>query len=76
MTRLLTVLLLAASLVPIGRADAADPLKIITTIPDLADMTRQIGGEYALVSPRTWSMSCTYSKRKPGENRRLTRASR
>ncbi len=50
MTRLLTALLLAASLVPIGRAAAADPLKIITTIPDLADMTRQIGGEYVDVT--------------------------
>jgi zinc/manganese transport system substrate-binding protein len=50
MTRLLTVLLLAAALVPTGRALAADKLKIVTTIPDLADMTRQVGGDFVDVS--------------------------
>ena len=43
MNRIRHALLLAAVLAA-SRA-AADPLKIITTIPDLADMTRQIGGD-------------------------------
>jgi zinc/manganese transport system substrate-binding protein len=45
MTRFTTALLLAFALVPTGRAAAADKLKIVTTIPDLADMTRQVGGD-------------------------------
>ena len=44
MRRTLTTLLLAAALAS-GRAAAADKLKIVTTIPDLADMTRQVGGD-------------------------------
>lgn len=43
MNRMLSTLLLTTALVSTGAA--ADPLKIITTIPDLADMTRQIGGD-------------------------------
>jgi len=38
-------LLLAAAFVAPGRAAAAGKLKIVTTIPDLADMTRQVGGD-------------------------------
>lgn len=34
----------------IPRLGAADPLKIVTTLPDLADMTRQIGGDQVDVS--------------------------
>jgi zinc/manganese transport system substrate-binding protein len=33
-----------------GHAAAADKLKIVTTIPDLADMTRQVGGEQVEVT--------------------------
>jgi ABC-type Zn uptake system ZnuABC Zn-binding protein ZnuA len=50
MTRLLTALLMASALVPMGPAAAADKLTIVTTIPDLADMTRQVGGEYVDVT--------------------------
>jgi zinc/manganese transport system substrate-binding protein len=50
MTRLSFALLLAAALVPTGRAAAADKLKIVATIPDLADMTRQVGGDLVDVS--------------------------
>lgn len=42
-TRLLSALLLTATLV--STVGAAEPLKIVTTIPDLADMTRQVGGD-------------------------------
>jgi len=45
MRRSFTALLLAAALVAPGRVPAADKLKIITTIPDLADMTHQVGGD-------------------------------
>jgi ABC-type Zn uptake system ZnuABC Zn-binding protein ZnuA len=42
-------LLLAIGLAAVF-AGAADKLKVVTTIPDLADMTRQIGGEYVEVT--------------------------
>ena len=45
MTRSIVTLLLAAALAAPGRAPAAGKLKIVTTIPDLADMTRQVGGD-------------------------------
>ena len=45
MTRPLFALIVAAALVVPGRVPAADKLKIVTTIPDLADMTRQVGGD-------------------------------
>ena len=45
MTRLIALpLVLAASLLAVS-ATGADKLKVVTTIPDLADMTRQIGGD-------------------------------
>jgi len=50
MTRVFLALLLLAALFPTGRAPAADKLKIVTTIPDLADMTRQVGGEHVDVT--------------------------
>lgn len=43
MNRFLSALLLIVAFARAGAA--ADPLKIVTTIPDLADMTRQIGGD-------------------------------
>jgi zinc/manganese transport system substrate-binding protein len=43
-------LLAAALLAAPGGAWAADKLKIVTTIPDLADMTRQVGGEFVDVT--------------------------
>src|SRR5437016_6292323 len=45
MTRFLALsLVLAAGLLAVS-ATGADKLKVVTTIPDLADMTRQIGGD-------------------------------
>ena len=45
MTRIrLTVLAVAMSLAT-SSAGAADKIKVVTTIPDLADMTRNIGGD-------------------------------
>ena len=48
MTRFRTALALAAALA--SSASAADKLKIVTTIPDLADMTSQVGGDYVDVT--------------------------
>jgi zinc/manganese transport system substrate-binding protein len=45
MTRLATALTLVAALVAAQPAAAADKLRIVATIPDLADMTRQVGGD-------------------------------
>jgi zinc/manganese transport system substrate-binding protein len=45
MNRILIALCAAAVLAAGGRAHAADKLRVITTIPDLADVTRQIGGD-------------------------------
>ena len=42
--RLLLLLLLAVALLPFGAA-AAKKLRIVATIPDLADITRQVGGD-------------------------------
>jgi ABC-type Zn uptake system ZnuABC Zn-binding protein ZnuA len=42
---LLTSLLAAAVLVSAGRAHADDEIRVVTTIPDLADMTRHVGGD-------------------------------
>jgi zinc/manganese transport system substrate-binding protein len=50
MKRLPLALLAVAVLVPLGDAPGADKLKIIATIPDLADMTRQVGGDYVDVT--------------------------
>ena len=50
MRRLLTSLLLAMALVTVQHVAAADKLKVVTTIPDLADMTRQVGGDYVDVT--------------------------
>jgi zinc/manganese transport system substrate-binding protein len=44
MKRLLLVLLAAGMLFP-GAADAAKKIRVVTTIPDLADMARQVGGD-------------------------------
>src|SRR2546425_226847 len=45
MTRLIALpLVLGAGLLAVS-ATGADKLKVVTTIPDLADMTRQIGGD-------------------------------
>jgi zinc/manganese transport system substrate-binding protein len=44
MKRSLAVLLVAALLLPVG-SDAAKKIRIVATIPDLADMTRQVGGD-------------------------------
>src|ERR671937_303612 len=44
MKRLLLALLLIGALVP-ADAVAAKKIQVVTTIPDLADMTRQIGGD-------------------------------
>ncbi len=43
MRRSLVVLLAAVVLFPVG-SDAAKKIKVVATIPDLADMTRQVGG--------------------------------
>ncbi len=50
MTRLLLMLVAATLAVAVGPARAADKLRVVTTIPDLADMTRQIGGDYVDVT--------------------------
>ncbi len=50
MRTLLTSLLLAAALAAVEHAAAANKLKVVTTIPDLADMTRQVGGDYVDVT--------------------------
>jgi zinc/manganese transport system substrate-binding protein len=50
MRTLLTVSLLMVALAVAGPGFAADKLKVVTTIPDLADMTRQVGGEYVDVT--------------------------
>ena len=44
MKRLLFALLTLVLLAPVG-VRSADKIKVVTTIPDLADMTRQIGGD-------------------------------
>src|SRR5437867_11179248 len=45
MTRLIALpLVLGVGLLAVS-ATGADKLKVVTTIPDLADMTRQIGGD-------------------------------
>ncbi len=45
MKRMLFLLLAAALLVPGGRGSAEEKIRVVATIPDLADMTRQIGGD-------------------------------
>lgn len=45
MRSLQTVLLLAALLLPAATAVGDDKIKVVATIPDLADMTRQVGGD-------------------------------
>src|SRR2546428_4796462 len=50
MTRFLALsLVLAGGLLAVS-ATGADKLKVVTTIPDLADMTRQIGGDHVDVT--------------------------
>jgi zinc/manganese transport system substrate-binding protein len=44
MRRLLFTLFILSSLLP-GGVSAADKIKVVTTIPDLADMTKQVGGD-------------------------------
>jgi len=46
----LMLALLSALLLASGDAGAAQKIKVVTTIPDLADMTRQIGGDLVEVS--------------------------
>ena len=48
-TRLRTFMLMLA-LAAATQAAAGDKLKIVTTIPDLADMTRQVGGDFVDVT--------------------------
>jgi zinc/manganese transport system substrate-binding protein len=43
-------LILAAGFLAASHATAADKLQIVATIPDLADMTRQVGGDYVDVT--------------------------
>jgi zinc/manganese transport system substrate-binding protein len=50
MTRFLTALTLAAALASARSGTAADKLKVVATIPDLADMTRQVGGDLVEVT--------------------------
>src|SRR3989454_6039507 len=50
MKRLLCTALIAALTVPPGSAPAADKIKVVATIPDLADMARHIGGDLLDVS--------------------------
>ena len=49
MRRLLLVLLAIVALLPAG-AGAAKKIQVVTTIPDLADMTRKVAGDLADVS--------------------------
>jgi zinc/manganese transport system substrate-binding protein len=49
MRRFLLVILVATMLLP-GGADAAKKLRIVTTIPDLADITRNVGGDFVDVA--------------------------
>lgn len=48
--RTLLTAFLAFAVTAASPAAAADTLKIVTTIPDLADMTREVGGEYVEVT--------------------------
>ena len=59
MRKLLTSLLLAMALVTVQHVAAADKLKVVTTIPDLADMTRQVGGDYVDVTSLATGVSRT-----------------
>jgi zinc/manganese transport system substrate-binding protein len=49
MKRILVVLLVAGTCL-LGRATAQEKLKVVATIPDLADMTRNIGGDLVEVN--------------------------
>jgi len=49
MRRLLVPALVAISLLP-GGVDAAKKLRIVTTIPDLTDITRSVAGDLVEVS--------------------------
>jgi len=49
MRRLLLVLLAIVALLP-ADAGAAKKIQVVTTIPDLADMTRKVAGNLADVS--------------------------
>jgi zinc/manganese transport system substrate-binding protein len=49
MKRLLLAVIAAAVLFP-GAAGAANKVRVVTTIPDLADMARQVGGDFVEVS--------------------------
>jgi len=50
MTRTLCTLLVTITLGIAGQGWAAEKIRVVTTIPDLADMTRQVGGELVDVS--------------------------
>jgi zinc/manganese transport system substrate-binding protein len=50
MKRLLVSLLALALLAPAGRIESESKIKVVATIPDLADMTRQVGGDLVDVS--------------------------
>src|SRR5690242_6042608 len=45
MKRIVTLLLAAAVLTVTGPARGADKIRVVATIPDLADMTRHVGGD-------------------------------
>jgi ABC-type Zn uptake system ZnuABC Zn-binding protein ZnuA len=47
------------ALVTVQHVAAADKLKVVTTIPDLADMTRQVGGDYVDVTSLATGVSRT-----------------
>ncbi len=50
MKRIVTLLLAAAVLTVAGPARGADKIRVVATIPDLADMTRHVGGDLVEVS--------------------------
>src|SRR5256712_3833884 len=50
MPLLIALPLVLAAAVLVASATGADKLKVVTTIPDLADMTRQIGGDQVEVT--------------------------
>jgi ABC-type Zn uptake system ZnuABC Zn-binding protein ZnuA len=50
MNRLLRAVLIAAVVVPWGAAGGADKIRVVATMPDLADMTRRVGGDLVEVT--------------------------
>jgi ABC-type Zn uptake system ZnuABC Zn-binding protein ZnuA len=50
MRRILLTLIALAALVPGGLAGGADKIKVVATIPDLAEMSRRVGGDLVEVT--------------------------